>query len=71
MSANQAIYDALRSGPVSEAQLRKATKLGDDEFDAELQSWRDRLWIQSDDSGKTPKLSITEQGTRDMQARYG
>jgi hypothetical protein len=71
MSANAAIYNALRNGPQTEAQLRKASKLDGDEFDNELNTWRSRMWIAEEDGdGKSPKFALTEQGRLDMETRY-
>lgn len=68
--SNASIYQALRKGPQTEAQLRKASKLDADEFDAAFAQWQERMWVLSDDDPKTPKFSLTEQGQIDMRTRY-
>lgn len=64
------VYAALRDGPASAAEIRKRTKMSEEDFDEVLAEWQSRLWIEQDDSGKTPKFSLTDQGRRDMTARY-
>jgi hypothetical protein len=71
MSAtHRAIYQAASKGAVSEAELRKATKLEDEELTAALDDMKQRLWLSSDDSGKTTKFSLTEEGRMSLGSRY-
>ena len=71
MSAtHRAIYQAAREGAVSEAELRKATKLEDEELTAALDDMKQRLWLSSDDSGKTTKYDLTEEGRMSLGSRY-
>lgn len=65
-----AVYHALKDGPATEAQIRKSTKLSDEEVAEFLQDWHLRTWISRDDEGKDTKYALTDQGRRDMQTRY-
>jgi hypothetical protein len=67
---NQALYNALRKGPQTEAKLRKASKLEDDEFDAAISDWKLRQWVEADDSAKDTQYRITQLASADMGQRY-
>lgn len=70
MSTENAVYAALHAGPMSRAELAKKTKLSDEELDAAISEFRSRMWLTSDDSGKTEKFSLTEEGARQLGERY-
>lgn len=70
MSTENAIYQAIRTGANTPSKIAKKMKLTDEEVDAELQEFRSRLWVEVDDSGKEPTFTLTNQGERDMRARY-
>lgn len=69
-SPNEAFFKALADGPASAAELKKATKLDDDEFEALLKTAKARLWISEDDSGRTTKYALTEYGQGVATSRY-
>lgn len=70
MTAPAALYQAIRKGPATEAQLRKASKLNQDEFDSVFGQWRQAMWLDVDDSGKEPKYSLNQLGANDLANRY-
>lgn len=70
MSANAAIYKTLSKGPATEAEIRKGSKLDEGELTAALDDWKARLWVQVDESGKSPKFEMTEEGRLHMANRY-
>jgi hypothetical protein len=70
-STNAAFLQALADGPASAAELRKATKMDDDEFDAYLNGTaKARLWVTEDDSGRTTKYALTDMGRAVLTSRY-
>lgn len=64
------MYQALRGEPQTVKQLAKKTKLSDEEVEAALADFRGGLWLETDDSGKEPKFSLTQQGRSELSARY-
>lgn len=65
-----AFYHAVKDGPATEAQIKKSTKLSDEEVAELIENWRLRTWLEMDDEGKERKFSLSEQGRRDMETRY-
>lgn len=70
MSTENGMYQALRKGPSTAAEVAKRSKVDPEEVEAELENWRNRLWVERDDSGKTPKFTLTDLAQRDLAARY-
>lgn len=65
-----AFWHAVKDGPVTEAEIRKSTKLDDEQVADLIEYFRGRLWLEVDETGKTPKYVVTNQAVNDMTARY-
>ena len=65
-----AFYHAVKDGPATKAQIAKKTKLSDEEVDDLVQYFQNRLWVETDDTGKDTTFTLTQQGRNDMSARY-
>lgn len=67
---NEALYRALEGGAVSVSDLRKATGWDDAELSNMIATAKSRLWIEADESGKEPTVSLTEFGRGTLASRY-
>lgn len=70
MSTENGIYHALRKGPSTAAEVAKRAKIDPEEAEAELENWRNRMWLDVDTSGKEPKFTMTDLAQRDLATRY-
>lgn len=71
MVDEQTLFEALadRQGHTA-ADLRKAAKADGDDLDAALEDFKARGLVSVDDSGKSEKFTLTDEGWRTHRARY-
>lgn len=70
MIDEKTMFEALADRePHSAAELKKAVKGGDD-FEATLEDFKARGLIAAEESGKTEKFRMTDEGWRTHRARY-
>lgn len=70
---DEAIYRAFgddKESTQTEAQLQKASGLDDEAWADKLAEMKARLWVDVDESGKTPKFALTETGRRTLSGYY-
>lgn len=67
---NETLYRTLGDTGATAAELKKALKMDDAEFDQFIAGVKGRVWIEQDDSGKTPRYMLTEYGRNALRSRY-
>lgn len=70
MTPNEALYRTLKDGDATEAELRKALKMDDDEFDEFITHTKSRIWLDTIETSRTTRYALSDYGRMALAPRY-